>query len=294
MQSVANYTDAVQASVQSAQQTGQLNSTSLAVLQAAKGVPGAAQAYQLAQTLQSGIGSVFGQGSTLARAAAAGLSTGNVLTTLPAVIKTVFGGRTYGSDNYWGAVFYQYYVLGKANIRQINQVGDGDVGPALQWFVNKTGVFISGREHIKALQKSAQDYINLHNVNPDTTTDINRVNAAVRVVQTYMPVDNIGVVPAGAWANTVGVYDQVLVNAITGQAQIVAGSPLSALTNPPPSLENQQVTPVPLQLKSGGTVPAGTAVTVIPGSPGQYIIPGLLIAAAIVLVVMMTYTLTPD
>jgi hypothetical protein len=191
--------------------TGTFNDLSLAAAQvASKTVPGASQAIALANGLKSGVASVLGQGSTLARVVSAGLS-GNALLTLPNVLKAAFGGRTYQSDQYWGAVLYRFYVKGEANITNQNQIADSDVIEALRWFINKTGVYISGREHLYALRKGRQAYMAYYGVNKNTTMDPVLVDNAVAVVQQYMGSDN-GM--AGSWANTVGVYDNALVQAL--------------------------------------------------------------------------------
>lgn len=127
------------------------------------------------------------------------------------LISDVFSGRTYETDQYWAAVYYQFYVLGN-NITSINFVSDSMVLPALKWFVDKSGVYISGREHIIALTHSASEYEALHQVNGDTTTDMTLVNAATIVGQRYWK--NVGRFTAadkGSWANTIGVYDTGLV-----------------------------------------------------------------------------------
>lgn len=288
MTNLKAYSDAVQTSVGQAKTTGQLDSTSMAVLQAAKGVPGAAQAYQISQTLQSGLNSVFGQGSTIARLAGAGLS-GNLLTTLPNVFNQAFNGRTLQSDQYEFAQDYKRLVKGQKTTSP-NDTSDQDVNEALEWAINKLGVPISGREHVQALNKSPQAYMDLYKVNPITSTDPARVQAAYNVVQQYMmyPPDPNNAL--GAWANTIGVYDQILVNAVTGQAQLVPGSPRSALTNPPPALEQASTQPIPLT--NGMVAPAGSLFSTTPGSPIRYIVPGLLILGVAVLIIAITVKVT--
>lgn len=288
MTNLKAYSDAVQTSVGQAKATGQLDATSMAVLQAAKGVPGAAQAYQISQTLQTGLNSVFGQGSVISRLASAGLS-GNVLTTIPNVIKQAFNGRTLQSDQYEFAQDYLRLVKGKKTTSP-NDTGDNDVLEALQWAINKLGVPISGREHVQALNKSPQVYMDLAKVNPITSTDPAKVQAAYNVVQQFMmyPPDPNNAL--GAWANTIGVYDQILVNAVTGQAQLVPGSPMSALTNPAPSLE--QASTQPIQLTNGMVAPAGSLFSTVPGSPASYILPGLLIFGAAILIIAVVVKIT--
>lgn len=123
----------------------------------------------------------------------------------------IFNGRTYQSDQYWAAVYYQYYVLGN-NITDTNHVTDADVLPALKWFVDRSGVFISGREHIIGLTQGPQQYEQYINVNPDTTQDMTLVNAASLMAKKYWPnPGNFASSMIGAWKNTIGVYDESLV-----------------------------------------------------------------------------------
>lgn len=207
------YENGLLPSISAVKATGTLDQISASLASTvSKSVPGAAQAIQVANGVLGAIASGTGPYSTLSRVAKDAL-TGNVLTTIPNVIKDL-SGRTFQSDNYSGAVFYRYYVLGDAKCVNSNFVADGDVVNGLQWFINKTGVYISGQEHIIALQNSVQAYINLHAANAYTTTDVNRVTAAVAVMKQYMPVNAIGSVPAGSWANAVGVYDSLLVGLI--------------------------------------------------------------------------------
>lgn len=261
-----DYVDGLIANIAVAQQNnGILDPISLSVLQnVSKSIPGAAQAYALASQVVSAVDQVAGQGSTLGRAVQAAFS-GNALTTPYNVAKAIFGGRTYQSDNYWAAVFYRYYVLGQ-KITDPNQCSDADVIVALKWFEDKLGVFISGREHLKALQSSPQAYINLYGVNSYTTTDTQRVLNAYNVMKTYMPVDAIGTVLAGAWANAVGVFDNLLVQ-LANQGSVYA---------------QQQ-----LQLaKQGYVASAGTSIP-------QPILPGIdddtlfIIAGAVVLLIII-------
>jgi hypothetical protein len=119
-------------------------------------------------------------------------------------------GRTYNTDQYWGAVYYKFYVLGQ-NVTDQNQVSDSDVIPALKWFIDRTGVFISGREHIIALTKSPTAYMNYYSVNPDTTNDPTLVQAAYLVASRYWPQPgNFDQSLLGAWKNTLGVFDSGL------------------------------------------------------------------------------------
>ena len=149
----------------------------------------------------------FGVGSTSAM-----LLTDISNLNVTALVNTIFNGRTYNTDQYWAGVYYQNYVLG-LNVTNETFVSDQDVLPALKWFIDRTGVFISGRQHIIALTQGVSQYIAYHSANPDTTTDTTLVAAAVRVAKRYFI--NPGSYSAStlkSWANTIGVYDQTLIN----------------------------------------------------------------------------------
>lgn len=172
-------------------------------------VPGLSVALLALKQLQVPINNAFGVGSAAARVYS-DITSLNVI----GLFNDVFNGRTYDMDQYWGAAFYYYMVSGQ-NITNQDQVTDAQVGPALKWFIDRTGVFISGREHIMALISGASTYIALAKVNSDTTTDPQRVAAAVRVAQAYWPVvgspspsyQNFDPSLKGVWAQTVGVFD---------------------------------------------------------------------------------------
>ena len=128
------------------------------------------------------------------------------------MFSAIFNGRTYNTDQYWAAVYYQYYVLGN-NVTSIDYVSDGDVLPALKWFIDRAGVFISGREHIIGLCTSPTAYENYYGVNSDTTTDMTLVTAGSLMAQKNWPSPNtFNADQLGSWKNTIGVYDQALVN----------------------------------------------------------------------------------
>lgn len=130
---------------------------------------------------------------------------------LTGLFNDIFNGRTYNTDQYWAGVYYQYYVLGN-NITSIDFISDAMVLPALKWFIDRAGVFISGREHIIGLTQSATAYENYHNANSDTTTDMTLVAAASRMAQKNWPnPGTFGPAMLGAWKNTIGVYDAQLV-----------------------------------------------------------------------------------
>lgn len=136
-----------------------------------------------------------------------------------ALYNDIFNGRTYQTDQYWAAVYYQFYVLGN-NITDTNHVSDSDVPTALKWFVDRSGVFISGREHIIGLTQSPQGYEQYINVNPDTTHDMILVNAASLMAKKYWPnPGNFSSSMLGAWKNTIGVYDLGLVQIANAAGQ---------------------------------------------------------------------------
>jgi len=135
------------------------------------------------------------------------------------MINDIFNGRTYQTDQYWAGVYYQFYVLGN-NITSIDFISDSMVLPALKWFIDRAGVFISGREHIIGLTTSAAAYAQYYSVNGDTTTDMTLVNAASLMAKRNWPnPGNFSASMLGAWKNTIGVYDQALVNLAASQGQ---------------------------------------------------------------------------
>jgi hypothetical protein len=172
-------------------------------------VPGLSIALLALKQLQVPLNNAFGVGSVAARVYS-DITSLNVI----GLFNDVFNGRTYDMDQYWGAAFYYYMVSGQ-NITNQDKVTDAQVGPALKWFIDRTGVFISGREHIMALISGASTYIALHSVNSDTTIDPARVQAAVAVAQKYWRVigapspsySNFDPSLKGAWAATIGVFD---------------------------------------------------------------------------------------
>lgn len=139
------------------------------------------------------------------------------------LFKDIFQGRTFNTDQYWGAAFYYFYVLGQ-NVTSQAKVSDAMVMPALKWFIDRTGVFISGRQHIMGLIAGEEAYTQYAKANPDTTTNAAQVEAAVLVAQKYWkisgtPGENYATFDQslkGSWGATIGVFD-------TGLAQIAAG-----------------------------------------------------------------------
>lgn len=197
------------------------------------------------------------------------------------MISDIFNGRTYNTDQYWAAVYYQYYVLGN-NVTSIDFVSDADVLPALKWFIDRAGVFISGREHIIGLCTSPTAYENYHGVNSDTTTDMTLVTAGSLMAQRNWPSPgNFGANMLGAWKNTAGVYDQELINIAAAQGQTpeqftrqlgiqdqVATAYINyATTNPTNVPETSVMAPV-----AASPLSFLTAQSILPGMPNALII----------------------
>jgi hypothetical protein len=204
------YTLGVQDAFQQTVQSSAFNTITQSIAQTALTamVPGSAQAIALQKALSQAVSAKYGPGSLAARLAAD--ETNNLLLAPVALVETLLnpGARTYESDQYYGATYYYYYVLGQTKYNNNpNQVADDQVIAALKWFIDRTGVFISGREHIQALAQGASKYMSYYSVNAYTTTDVSKVNAAVAVAQQYFNFSGA----AGSWAATVGVFDPALI-----------------------------------------------------------------------------------
>ncbi len=173
----------------------------------ASAIPGAQQVAAALKSLSTAVANKYGTGSLAARLASDVSS--NLLLAPIALVKTLLspGSRTFESDNYKGARLYFYYVLGKGNYTSPNNVADSDVIVGLKWFIDKLGVFVSGDEHIEALIQGPAQYMALHGVNAYTTMDPLAVGKASAVAQAYFNKN----APPGSWANTVGVFDPLLV-----------------------------------------------------------------------------------
>jgi hypothetical protein len=192
-------TDAVNVSI--GNQT--LNTISQAVLLTASiAVPIIAAAVAVLKVADIAVDNAFGAGSE------AGLLLGditnNILTAPVTIVETLLNGRTFNSDQYAGAWYYYYCVLGQTNIKSSDFVTDQMVPAGLKWFMDRTGVFISGREHILALIAGPAQYKSYYGVNRYTTQDTDAVNAASAVAQQYFSLNKM--LP-GNWADTVGVFD---------------------------------------------------------------------------------------
>lgn len=206
------YQQGLTQAVQLSQSTSTVNAITEAVVMGITTVllPELAVALKVLQLGQAPMNNAFGVGSVGARVYG-DITHFNVV----GLVSDIFNGRTYQSDQYWGAAFYYYYVQGK-NITNQDQVSDSMVLPAMKWFIDRTGVFISGRQHIMGL--IAGQYNSFAKANTDTTTNAAMVQAATNVAQTYWKISGTPNVnyetfdPAlkGSWANTVGVFDSGL------------------------------------------------------------------------------------
>src|SRR5208282_3842369 len=143
--------------------------------------------------------------------------TNNPLTAPVTIVESIFNGRTFESDQYRAAQFFQWYVQANRGMNALNKIPDSDVFPALKYFMDRLGIFISGAEHLEAIATSPQDYMDLYSVNNYTTTDVNRVNAAFNVASKYFVFNN----QLGGWQNTPGVYDEQLAEIAIAQNETI-------------------------------------------------------------------------
>jgi hypothetical protein len=203
------YTLGLTQAVQVSQSSGTINTITQGVVQTASAlIPGVSLALGILKAVGTEVSNIFGVGSTAARLVAD--VTNNLLMAPVAIVETLLspGSRTFESDQYYGAAYYYYYVQGQAKYKNApSQVADTQVPVALKWFIDRLGVFISGREHIEALVQGAAQYLALHSVNAYTTTDPTAVANAVAVAQQYFNFNG----NAGSWAGTVGVFDVQLI-----------------------------------------------------------------------------------
>lgn len=200
------YTLGLQNAMSYTQSSGTFNTITQGVLQtAATFFPPAAIAFKVLGLATTVLNNAFGAGSLAARLMS-DIST-NILTAPVTIVESLLNGRTFNSDQYEGARYYYYYVMGNKKYTNANQVTDAQVLPALKWFIDRTGVFISGREHIIALTQGPSQYTSYYGVNADTTTDPTKVGAAVKVAQTYFDFNGA----PGSWAGTIGVFDPSLI-----------------------------------------------------------------------------------
>lgn len=245
------YAEGVTGAVQLGKQTNTINTITQGVLMTASlAVPVVAAAIAILKAAQPLFNNAFGVGSAAARVY-------NDITSFNVVglFNDLFNGRTYQYQIYWLAAMHQYYVLGKSNITNQDQMTDADVWPAVKWFIDRTGVYISGTQTIAALVKGRAAYIALAKVNGGITTDTARVDDAVRVAQTYwsgVPIDpgstgNFLPGRAGSWANTIGVFDlgiaQIAQQYGMTPEQYVEQTGIDYTTNPTGTSSSSQLIP---------------------------------------------------
>jgi hypothetical protein len=205
LNSVNEYTEGLASGVQYAQANGTLNTICLLILATASAFfPAIAAALAIIKLASTIVSDEFGPNSEAALLLNDVAS--NPLTAPVTIVETLINGKTYESDQYRAAQFHQFYVLGNSSINALNKVADSMVAPALKWFVDRTGVFISGAQHILGLMQSPAEYMSYYGVNNYTTMDQNRVNAASNVAIQYWSLNGV----AGSWANTLGVYDALV------------------------------------------------------------------------------------
>jgi hypothetical protein len=210
LNALKQYSDGIGDAVNYTRGQGVLNTITLAIVQGISYIPVVGQVLSLLKAAGSLISNSFGPGSLAARLVNDWAN--NPLTAPVKMVEDIFNGRTYQSDQYEAAGYYQFYVLGNSKVTKTADIPDSGVFPALKWFMDRLGIFISGAEHIQAITRSPQAYTALAAVNSYTTTDLNRVNAAYNVASRYFIFNKV----PGEWQNTVGVYDELLIG--TAQA----------------------------------------------------------------------------
>lgn len=222
LDSAKQYSDGMVNAVQTMQASGTLNTICVSVLATASlAIPVIAAAWAIVKLASTVVSDTFGPGSEAALLLNDIAS--NPLTAPVTIVETLFNGRTYQSDQYRAAQWYGFYVLGNASINALNKVPDSMVAPAHKWFMDRTGVFISGAEHILGLMQSPAGYNAIYAANSYTTTDQNRVNAASNVAQQWQ---QNGI--AGSWANTLGVYDGLIAETAQQQNESVESAAAQA------------------------------------------------------------------
>jgi hypothetical protein len=223
LNNIDEYSEGVYNGVQQSLSSNILNTISKVVLTTASlAIPVVGEAVAIITAAAIVITSNFPVGSLASRLAQDWEN--NPLTAPVTIVESIFNGRTFESDQYRAAQFYQWYVQGNRGMNALNKIPDSDVFPALAYFMNRLGIFISGAEHLEAIATSPQDYIALAAVNAYTTTDLNRVNAAYNVASQYMIFNN----QLGGWAAMPGVYDAQLAQIAIEQNETVEAAAAQA------------------------------------------------------------------
>lgn len=205
LDSINEYTEGLASGIQYAQANQTLNTICLAIIATASiAFPLIAAAVAIIKLASTVVSNEFGPNSEAALLLNDWAT--NPITAPVTMVETLINGKTYQSDQYRAAQFHQFYVLGNSSINALNKVADSMVAPALKWFIDRTGVFVSGAEHILGLMQSPAEYQSYYGVNAYTTMDQNRVNAASNVAIQYWSLNGV----AGSWANTLGVYDMLV------------------------------------------------------------------------------------
>jgi hypothetical protein len=245
------YSDGIYNGIQQSISSNTLNTISKAVLlTASAAIPVVGEALAVITAIAAVIENNFPVGSLASRLAQDW--TNNPLTAPVTFVETIFNGRTFQSDQYRAAQFYQWYVLANKSANALNTIPDSDVFPALKYFMDRLGIFISGAEHLQAIATSPQDYKDLYSVNAYTTMDDNRVNAAYNVASQYFIFNNV----LGGWQNAPGVYDEQLAQIAIDQNETIEAAAANAdyanvysqaaTTGPAPVAENPTGFVVPL------------------------------------------------
>ena len=245
------YSDGVYNGVQQSISTSMLNTISKAVLlTASAAIPVVGEALAVITAIAAVIVNNFPVGSLASRLAQDWEN--NPLTAPVTIVESIFDGRTFESDQYRAAQFYQWYVLANSKANALNTIPDSDVFPALKYFMDRLGIFISGAEHLIAIATSPSAYMALASVNAYTTTDVNRVNAAYNIASQYYIFNNV----LGGWQNAPGVYDEQLAEIALAQNETIEAAAAAAdysnvysqaaATGPAPVAENPTGITVPL------------------------------------------------
>jgi hypothetical protein len=251
LNNLKEYSDGVYSGVQTSLSSGVLNAISKGVLLTASAlIPVVGEAIAIITAIAAVIVNNFPVGSLASRLAQDWEN--NPLTAPVTWVESIFNGRTFESDQYRAAQMYQWYVLGNRSANALNTIPDSDVFPALKYFMDRFGVFISGAQHLEALATSPADYASQYSVNAYTTTDMNRVNAAYNIASKWLIFNNV----LGSWAAMPGVYDAQLAEIALAQNETIEAAAAqadydnvyseAATSGPAPVVENTSGFTIPL------------------------------------------------